>query len=232
RSSISRRCAGSALVNVPRLRLSATVRRLNSRRPSGTRASPSLIRSGASTSAMVRPAKRMSPLRAGTRPAIVFNSVVFPAPLAPTRATISPGLTCSDTPWSASAPAPYATCTSRTSRSGSFPSVSVTPVLAEISLDHLLVPDDFLGRPFHQLLAVLEDDDPLGQRHHHLHHVLDHAESYFELTVDPAHQLHRLRRLGRSEPRHGLVEEEHAGLGGEGPRDLQSLLVGQSEVRR
>ena len=45
---------------------------------------------GASTSAIVPPVKRMSPLRAGPRPALVFNRVVFPAPLAPTRATISP----------------------------------------------------------------------------------------------------------------------------------------------
>src|SRR5205823_4716040 len=51
-------------------------------------------------------------------PAIVFSSVVLPAPLAPTSATTSPGSTCSETPWSASTPPPYDTARSRTACRG------------------------------------------------------------------------------------------------------------------
>src|SRR5437867_15178 len=145
RSSISRRWAASALVKVPRVRFSATVRRLKSRRPSGTSATPSRTRLGASRSPMGRPAKRISPLRGATSPAIVLRSVVLPAPFAPMSATISPGRTWSETPWRASTPAPYATSTSRMSRSapsretggaGSAPTV----VLPEVGFDHLLIP--------------------------------------------------------------------------------------------
>src|SRR3989454_5629867 len=230
---------------------SATVRRLKSRRPSGTSARPSRTRSGASRSLTARPANLISPLRGTTSPATVFRSVVFPAPFAPISATISPGCTASETPWRASTPAPYATSTPRTSRSapsrdadgaeadGVWPvpprgagSAAPTVVLAEIGLNDRVVPDDLRRRALGDLLSVVEDDDPLGEGHHDLHDVLDHAQRQAELAVDPAHQLHRGRRLGGSEPRHGLVEQEQAGLGGERPRDLEPLLVGQGQVRR
>src|SRR5439155_4295272 len=179
-------------------------------------------------------------------PATVFRSVVFPAPFAPISATISPGHTASETPWRASTPAPYATSTPRTSRSapsreadgiGPVPpsdagSAVPTVVLAEIGLDDRVVPDDRRRRALGDLLSVGEDDDPVGERHHDLHDVLDHAERQAELAVDPAHQLHRSRGLGGGEPRHGLVEQEQAGLGGERPRDLEPLLVREGQVRR
>src|SRR5947208_13997322 len=186
---------------------------------------------------MGRPAKRISPLRGATSPAIVLRSVVLPAPFAPMSATISPGRTWSETPWRASTPAPYATSTSRMSRSapsretggaGSAPTV----VLPEVGLDHLLVPRDLRRRALGDLLAVVEDDDPLGERHDDLHDVLDHAERQPEPGVDPPHQVHRGRRLRGRQPRHGLVEQEQTRLGAERPRDLEPFLVGQSQVRR
>src|SRR2546427_1060218 len=251
RSTTPRRWVAAAWVNVPRVRFSATVRRLKSRRPSGTSARPSRTRSGASRSLTARPANLISPLRGTTSPATVFRSVVFPAPFAPISATISPGSTASETPWRASTPAPYATSTARTSRSapsrdadgaeadgvGPVPprgagSAAPTVVLAEIGLDDRVVPDDLRRRALGDLLSVVEDDDPLGEGHHNLHDVLDHAERQAELAVDPAHQLHRGRRLGGGEPRHGLVEQEQAGVRGGRPRDLAPPLFGPGQGRR
>jgi hypothetical protein len=52
---------------------------------------------------IVRPSNRMVPFRGRSRPQIVRSVVLFPAPLAPIMATISPRLTSSDTPRSVSA---------------------------------------------------------------------------------------------------------------------------------
>src|SRR5947208_2219885 len=119
---------------------------------------------------MGRPAKRISPLRGATSPAIVLRSVVLPAPFAPMSATISPGRTWSETPWRASTPAPYATSTSRMSRSapsretggaGSAPTV----VLPEVGLDHLLIPRDLRRRALGDHLAVVEHRHPAERAH-------------------------------------------------------------------
>jgi hypothetical protein len=48
------------------------------------------------TAARSAPSKRSDPLRARSRPAIVFTSVVLPAPFGPMTATISPGPTASE----------------------------------------------------------------------------------------------------------------------------------------
>src|SRR2546425_5832173 len=251
RSSISRRWVASAWVNVPRVRFSATVRRLKSRRPSGTSARPSRTRSGASRSLTARPANLISPRCGATSPATALRSVVFPAPFAPISATISPGCTASETPWRASTPAPYATSTARTSRSapsrdadgaeadgvGPVPprgagSAAPTVVLAEIGLNDRVVPDDLRRRALGDLLSVVEDDDPLGEGHHDLHDVLDHAERQAELAVDPAHQLHRGRRLGGREPPHGLRDQEEAGARGRAPPGSPAPPCRQGAGRR
>jgi hypothetical protein len=48
------------------------------------------------------PSKQTLPAEAFSRPETAEMAVVLPAPLAPSRATISPRLTCIDMPWSAS----------------------------------------------------------------------------------------------------------------------------------
>ena len=45
----------------------------------------------------------------------VRSSVVFPEPLSPTSATVSPGATASETPASAAVPSAYVLATSRAS---------------------------------------------------------------------------------------------------------------------
>jgi hypothetical protein len=54
--------------------------------------------------ASASPPKLMAPFCGRRTPAIMRTVVDFPAPLAPSRATISPGCTVSDTSRTASAP--------------------------------------------------------------------------------------------------------------------------------
>src|SRR5262245_58661760 len=228
---MSRRGAASVLVKVPSWRFSATVRRLKSRRPSGTRARPSFTRSGGSRLPSGRPSKRISPARGATRPAMALRSVVLPAPFAPTSATISPGRTSSEAPWRARSPAPYATSSPRTSASG-VPgrSVAAPARLSEAGSDDLRVPRDLLTRATVDLLPVLQHHHAPLERHHHFHDVLDHADGDAQLGVDTAHQGDRIRRLRGGEAGHRFVQEEEPRLGGERAGNLQAFLVGEGEV--
>src|SRR5436190_9873605 len=96
RSSSRSRCSAVPLprrATPPSARFSATVRLVNSRRPSGVRLIPlRTIRSGESR-VTSSPPKPIDPALARTSPAIADSVVVFPAPFAPRSATISPSST-------------------------------------------------------------------------------------------------------------------------------------------
>ena len=87
-------------------RLSFTVRGDRIARPSGTWLTPSRATRWAAVRPTVRPSIRTDPLAARTRPEMVRNRVVLPAPFGPTTATASPEPTSRLTPCSAST-APY-----------------------------------------------------------------------------------------------------------------------------
>src|SRR4029453_9966540 len=107
----------------------------------------------------------MRPDDGASSPAIVLSSVDFPAPLPPINVTISPWATSSDTERSAST-APYRVTSSRTSSMG-------VDVLAQIDLEHGGIGLDFRRRALGDLLAVVENDDPVGHAHDEAHVVLD-----------------------------------------------------------
>ena len=69
----------------------------------------------------------------------------------------------------------------------------------------------------------------LGQRDDHLHDVLDDDERDAG-AVDLPHQLDGRADLGRGEAGHGLVEQQHLGLGGERAGDLEPLAPGRAEA--
>src|SRR5215470_9774055 len=151
---------------------------------------PRSTRSAASTPSRRRPSNQISPCRGVSRPATVLSSVLLPAPLAPTSATASPARTSRVTPWSATTPVPYATWASRISSSGRPVALGAgTVAVAEIRRDHALVPRDLGREPLGQLLAAVEHDHPMRERHHHFHYVLHDADGETELAVDAAHQL-------------------------------------------
>ena len=88
----------------PRSRFSYTVSGPKICRPSGTRTQPRPTTASAPRPAISWVPRRMEPDQGRTIPAIELRSVLFPAPLAPTMATISPSSTCNDAPLSTSTP--------------------------------------------------------------------------------------------------------------------------------
>ena len=74
-------------------RVSATVRRGKTPRPSGTSAMPLRMMSWAARRVIFSPQKWTSPPTVSMARAIAFSVLVLPAPLAPISATVSPSLT-------------------------------------------------------------------------------------------------------------------------------------------
>src|SRR4030095_5751371 len=68
----------------------------------------------------------------------------------------------------------------RVSRNAPMPSVRS----AQVGFDHLRVVAHFGRRAVADLLAVVEDDDPVAQVHHNAHVVLDQDDRRPELVVD------------------------------------------------
>src|SRR3972149_5390192 len=123
-----------------------TERRLKIFRPSGTWAIPRVTISWAGTPTSDWPSRRISPWRGARRPEIVLRVVVFPAPLFPSRATISRAPTEIVIPRSARI-SPYETWRSLTS------SIRLPPAAApQIGLDHPGVLLDLGGLPPRGLL--------------------------------------------------------------------------------
>ena len=81
---------------------SRTLKPGKTRRPSGTWAMPSLTMASGPRPAIERPSKTMSPAAGFARPDMARKVVDFPAPLAPSKVTTSPGSTASEMPWTAS----------------------------------------------------------------------------------------------------------------------------------
>src|SRR5262245_20843830 len=94
------------------------------------------------------------------------SSVLLPAPLGPTSATISALPTLSVTPDSA-ARSPYDACRSRTSSTVGGP---------QIDVDHEGIGGDRRRRSLGDLLAGAQDQDPLRQVEESPDDVLDHDE--------------------------------------------------------
>src|SRR5579884_899975 len=104
----------------------------------------------------------MPPARTGCSREMARSSVVFPAPLAPRRATVSPSATRRVIPWSTSR-SPYPACRSSISSTGG----------PQVRLDDPRIGQHLRRRTLGDPLTVVEDDDAGTERHHGLHDVLD-----------------------------------------------------------
>src|SRR5256885_4850191 len=192
----------AALRKAPSIRFSTTVSLGNSRRPSGTSATPrstiasaeSLVRSCAvpSTVSDIRP-------RSGrTRPVTHFISVLLPLPLVPSSATVSPASTWSVTPRSALT-APYPAS-----------SPSMARLSAKIGLLYPLVRHDLGRRADGDDPACVEAHHALGKAHHGLHDVLDHDDGDVLIT-QADEQIQHFIDLGTGKAGHGLVGNQQFG---------------------
>src|SRR4051812_36117331 len=168
--------------HAPRSRLSSTDSGANSCRPSGTWVMPRATRTWLGNRSIAVSSKRIEPAVTGWTPEMARNSVVLPAPLAPTRLTISPRPTVSETPCSTSM-RPYALLRFSTD------STRVLRVGAEIGLDHCRVLADLGGAAFRQRAAMGQDMDAVGDRHDEAHVVLDQYHGHAVAHDRPDHPL-------------------------------------------
>src|SRR5947209_8178449 len=65
--------------------------------------------------------------------------------------------------------------------------------LGRIGVDDRPVAGHHLGRPFDELLAVIEHDDAVAHRHHHFHDVLDDHQGEREFAAEDAQGLDTLQ---------------------------------------
>src|SRR2546422_2697893 len=186
-----------------------------SRRPSMTWTSPRVTRSLAGRPATGSPSNVTSPVirppaRAST-PEMAMRSVLLPAALAPTTATISPRPTTNDT--------------SQRTRISPYQALSPTVssckqiLLAEVRLDHAGIAGHRRRRALGDLLAVVENQDAPRDPHDDGHDVLDHQERDAP-GVQPAEELDHALDLGRIEAGEHLVEQEDPRGRRQRPRDL------------
>src|SRR4051812_25868474 len=110
----------------------------------------------------------ISPESGKSSPAIDRSSVVFPAPLAPINATISPEDRVRVTPFRASILRP---CSVRRSLIS-----SMDGGFSQVRFDHRGVLLNFIRAGIRDLGAVIQNHDPVAKVHHHAHLVLDQKE--------------------------------------------------------
>src|SRR5207248_329901 len=167
------------------------------------------------------PLNSTSPWRGGSTPQMQRSVVVFPAPLLPSRVTISFSFTLSESE-NSTCTSPYPALIPRTS----------SMLLPQVRLDHRGVLHDLLRRSRGNQLARVEHDDVLAEAHHRGHHVLDHQDRDTLLVADAPDERHHVPRLDRVHPGDDLVEEQRLRCAGERTRHLQLLASGQRQARR
>src|SRR5436309_8085284 len=145
-------------------RFSQTLSSAKSPRPSGTCATPARATASGLLCAICLPSNTISPV-CRTVPDTARRVVVLPAPLAPSRVTISPSATVSETPCRALI-GPYRASTPRSSS-------SVDSFGPQVRLDHIRTCLHLAGRSLGDLAPEVEHVHAVADRHHELHVVLD-----------------------------------------------------------
>src|SRR5438093_3123352 len=111
------------------------------------------------------PANSMRPARSGRSPETARRVVVFPAPLLPIRATVSPSRTSSDASCTA-VMSPYPTWMPSSLR-------RMDILFPEVRLDDPAIGRHLARRARRYVLAEREHDDPMREGHDRAHVVLD-----------------------------------------------------------
>src|SRR5713101_751697 len=105
---------------------------------------------------------------------------------------------------------------------------------AQVGVDDGLVGPHLVRRAVGDLAAVVQRHHAVGDVHHHAHVVLDERDGRAEFVVDVEDEAAHVLLLLHVHARHGLVEQEEDGLGGERARQLDPFLeaIGQPAGRR
>src|SRR3972149_629590 len=142
-------------------------------RPSGTWAMPRRAMAAVPRAPIRAPSKPTAP-RGGITPVMPRSSVVLPAPLAPTRQTISPRSTCRSTShstWTRPYPARRRSTRSRTRSAG-----PIGLILTQVGFDHRRIVRYCLEGAFRDLAAEVQHGHPLGEVADAAHHVVDEQD--------------------------------------------------------
>src|SRR5512132_2292611 len=204
-------------------RFSQTLSSAKRPRPSGTCATPARATASGLLRAICLPSNTISPVWR-TVPDTARSVVVLPAPLAPSRATISPSATVSETPCRALI-GPYRASTPRSSS-------SVDTLGPQVGLDHVRICLHLAGRSLRDLAAEVEHVYAVADRHHQLHVVFDEQDRQVEITAKTANHLRKLTDFFVVEPAGGLVEQKQGRLGDECARELDALERPEGEPAR
>src|SRR5690606_34476548 len=104
---------------------------------------------------------------------------------------------------------------------------------AKVGTYHFGVAADLVGRAVADLLAVVEHHDAIGNVHHHTHVVLDKHDGGAVLVVDIEDEATHVLLFLDVHAGHGVVQQQDAGLHGEGPAQVDALLetIGQTPHR-
>src|SRR5215467_12847866 len=203
-------------------KFSATVRSGKIPASSGAYPMPPRARSCAGSLLMSRPLKVTVPLFTGSRPMMLSMVVVFPAPLRPTRQTVSAS--------------PTRRATSRSTWAGprkvlmrDTSSMAVRP--QHVGGD-LLVVADLLGGAVGKDGALVHGHDARTVREDHVHVVLDDDRGDPLRAHHVADDVHDGRLLARAHPARGLVQEEELGAEGVGHRHVEELPLALGEAAR
>src|SRR5205085_8048573 len=147
--------------------------------------------------------KRTLPAEARHSPMMVRRQVVLPAPLRPSSMVSEFGATAKSTPcrmWYC----PMCVLTPRSSsRSGTRD--------AQIGFLHDGGSNHVGRRALRDELALVQHDDAIGERAHHVHLVLDQQHGLVALRLDVADEIEDHRHFVDAHAGGGLVEHEHLG---------------------
>src|SRR5437867_5960962 len=100
---------------------------------------------------------------------------------------------------------------------------------AEVGLDDARVGLDLGGLAFGDLLAEMEDRDPLGHSHDEVHLVLDEEDCRARLA-EPPDVVHEPADVTRAHAGGRLVEKQEGGITRQGPRQLEPSLLAEVQV--
>src|SRR5690606_14828809 len=171
--------------------------------------------------AMSAPSSLTVPLLTGSRQASARSKVVFPAPLEPTTAMISPSLTVRSTPNSTSV-SPYETCRSVTS--------SKDIVISQVSTHHTFFSQHFAWRAVRNLLALIQDHNAIGHIQHRFNVVLDQQNRHPVFSQLP-YEVQQTMHFRQVQTRHHFVQQNHLRAGGQRSGNLEPLLAADGEGR-
>src|SRR4030042_4038963 len=103
-------------------------------------------------------------------------------------------------------------------------SETLSILLPQISFDHPPILHNLPRQSFSNFFTAIENDDSLGDGHHHLHHMFDEKEGNLLFLVNLLQKIHHLFSFFRVEARGHFIQHQEFWLSGYGPCQTYLLL--------